>query len=158
LDLPFCLSATASVCFFYIACQRERGLSWWERIKYLPFVMSIGIGLAVNNATAVVEALLNQRSSFTRTPKIGAEGKVAKTEVGENYRGRRNLLPVIELLFGLYFSGAVWFAIDKEIYASIPFLVLFQVGFLYVGAISALQGNRFGRLLWPRLPAAERAA
>ena len=158
LDLPFCLSATVSVCFFYIACQRERGLSWWERIKYLPFVMSIGIGLAVNNATAVVEALLNQRSSFTRTPKIGVEGKVAKTEVGENYRGRRNLLPVIELLFGLYFSGAVWYAVDKEIYASIPFLVLFQVGFLYVGAISALQGNRFGRLLWPRLPAAERAA
>src|SRR5215831_5570829 len=158
LDLPFCITATASVCVFYVACQREQGQSWWGRLRYLPFLMSLGIGLAVNNATAVVEALLNQRSSFTRTPKICVEGKVAKTEVGENYRGRRNMLPVIELLFGLYFSGAVWFAIDKEIYASIPFLVLFQVGFLYVGAISALQGNRFGRLLWPRLPAAERAA
>src|SRR6478736_1711019 len=31
LDLPFCLSATASVCIFYIACQREQGLTWWQR-------------------------------------------------------------------------------------------------------------------------------
>jgi len=158
LDLPFCISATASVCFFYIACQREQGLSWWDRIKYLPFVMSIGIGLAVNNATAVVEALLNQHSGFTRTPKIGVEGKAVKPEVSESYRGRRNLLPVVELLFGLYFTGALWFAIDSEIYTSVPFLILFQVGFLYVGVMSALQGNRVGRLLWDRLPAAAKQA
>ena len=158
LDLPFCLSATASVCFFYIACQREQGLSWWDRIKYLPFVMSIGIGLAVNNATAVVEALLNQHSGFTRTPKIGVEGKAIKAEVSESYRGRRNLLPVVELLFGLYFTGALWFAIDSEIYTSVPFLILFQAGFLYIGVMSALQGNRVGRLLWDRLPAATKQA
>lgn len=158
LDLPFCISATASVCFFYIACQREQGLSWWDRIKYLPFVMSIGIGLALNNAAAVVEALLNQRSEFTRTPKIGAEGRVAKKVVSDNYRGRRNFMPVIELLFGVYFTGALWFAIDAGIYASVPFLILFQVGFLYVGTMSAFQGNRLGRLLWARMPAAAKQA
>ena len=45
LDLPFCMAATASVCFFYVATQRERGLPFWERLRYLPFLMSLGIGL-----------------------------------------------------------------------------------------------------------------
>src|SRR5262249_25145727 len=158
LDLPFCITATASVCFFYVACQREQGLSWWGRVKYLPFLMGIGIGLAVNNAKAVVEALLNQRSGFTRTPKIGIEGRAPKLEVSESYRGKRNLLPVIELAFGAYFTGALWYAVDAEIYPSIPFLILFQVGFLYVGLMSLMQGNRIGKLLAARIPAAAKQA
>lgn len=141
LDLPFCVTATASVCFFYIATQREQGMSWWKRIKYLPFLMSLGIGLALNNAKAVLEALLNQDSGFTRTPKIGVEGCQAKVEVNRSYRGRKNWLPAVELAFAAYFTGALWFAISAKIYTSLPFLVLFQVGFLYVGLMSALQGR-----------------
>ncbi|MFN0061944.1 MAG: cellulose synthase family protein [Myxococcaceae bacterium] len=141
LDLPFFITATASVCFFYIACQREQGLSWWQRLKYLPFLMSLGIGLAINNAKAVLEALLNQQSGFTRTPKTGVEGKAAQVRVKKSYRGTKTLLPIIELAFGVYFSGALWFAIDKGIYTSVPFLVLFQMGFLYVGLSSLFQGR-----------------
>ena len=50
-------------------------------------------------------------------------------------------MPLIELAFGLYFSGALWFAIDAGIWTSVPFLVLFQVGFLYVGTMSLFQGR-----------------
>jgi hypothetical protein len=50
-------------------------------------------------------------------------------------------VPVVELLFGLYFTGAVYFAWDKEIWTSLPFLVLFQVGFLYVGSLSLYQSR-----------------
>ena len=142
LDLPFCLTATASVCFFYVACQLEQGLTWWAQLKYLPFLMSIGIGLAINNAKAVAEALLNQQSGFTRTPKTGVEGKKVRARIRTSYKGRINLLPAIELLFGLYFTGALWFAVDAGIYTSIPFIVLFQVGFLYVGLMSLVHGHR----------------
>jgi cellulose synthase/poly-beta-1,6-N-acetylglucosamine synthase-like glycosyltransferase len=141
LDLPFCITATVSVCFFYVATQRELGLTWWQRIKYLPFLMSLGIGLAINNAKAVMEALLNQESGFTRTPKTGAEGRGVKVAVKKSYRGSKTLLPVIELFFGLYFSGALWFALQAHIWTSVPFLVLFQLGFLYVGVMSLFQGR-----------------
>ena len=144
LDLPFCITATASVCVFYVATQRELGLTWWGRLKYMPFLMSLGIGLAINNAKAVIEALLNQQSSFTRTPKTGAEGKSLKVTVQKSYRGRRSWMPAVELGFGLYFSGALYFAIDAHIWTSVPFLVLFQVGFLYVGVMSLWQGRARG--------------
>jgi cellulose synthase/poly-beta-1,6-N-acetylglucosamine synthase-like glycosyltransferase len=140
LDLPFFISATASVCVFYVAAQRERGATGWERIKYLPFLMSLGIGLAINNARAVLEALLGQQSGFTRTPKTGAEGKKV-TVIKKSYRGDKTLMPVLELTFALYFTGALWFAFEKRIYTSVPFILLFQLGFLYVGMSSLLQGR-----------------
>jgi hypothetical protein len=141
LDIPFFLSATASVSFFYVAAQRELGIGWWGRIKYLPFLMSVGIGLAINNARAVVEALLGQQSSFVRTPKTGAEGRALKVAVKKSYRGSKELTPLVELAFGLYFTLALWFAVDKGIWTSIPFLLLFQVGYLYVGLTSLLEGR-----------------
>ena len=36
----------------------------------------LGIGLSVNNARAVVEALMGHSSGFTRTPKLGGEGRL----------------------------------------------------------------------------------
>ena len=145
LDLPFCLAATASVCFFYVATQRELGLTGWKRVKYLPFIMSLGIGLAINNAKAVIEALLNQQSAFARTPKTGSEGKNIRSSVKRSYLGARTMMPLLELGFGIYFSGGLWFAIDAGIWTSVPFLVLFQVGFLYVGAMSLFQGRSIDR-------------
>jgi len=138
LDLPVFVAATASVCFFYVATQRELGQGWWGRLKYLPFLMSLGIGLAINQSRAVLEALLGQQSEFTRTPKTGSEGRAVQ-KVKKTYRGKRSLVPLIELAFGIYFSGAVYYAWDKAIWASLPFLVLFQVGFFYVGVSSLLQ-------------------
>ncbi|MGZ3445923.1 MAG: cellulose synthase family protein, partial [Myxococcaceae bacterium] len=158
LDLPFCLAATISVCFFYVATQRELGLKGWARVKYLPFIMSLGIGMAINNAKAVIEALLNEQSAFARTPKTGSEGKSIRSTVKRSYRGARSMMPLIELGFGLYFSGALWFAIDASIWTSVPFLVLFQVGFLYVGAVSLFQGRSMDRrALAPAVAAAPSA-
>src|SRR5207245_6328422 len=58
IDVPLFFAATASVANFYMVGQREIYPDWRARIKYLPFLMSIGIGLCVNNTRAVFEALL----------------------------------------------------------------------------------------------------
>jgi cellulose synthase/poly-beta-1,6-N-acetylglucosamine synthase-like glycosyltransferase len=138
LDLPVFVASTASVSFFYVATGRELGLSWWGRVKYLPFVMSLGIGMAINQCKAVIEALLDRQSEFARTPKTGSEGKSVRS-VAKAYRGKRNWVPMVELAFGVYFTGAVYFAFDQGIWSSLPFLVLFQMGFLYVGLSSVLE-------------------
>src|SRR4030095_7601939 len=45
IDVPMFFAATASVANFYIVCQRELYPGdWIARLKYLPFLMSIGIG------------------------------------------------------------------------------------------------------------------
>ena len=43
------------------------------------------------------------------------------------------------MALGLYFTWTVFYALSSGIYATIPFLMLFQVGFLYTGMLSLLQ-------------------
>ena len=94
----------------------------------------------MKRSKAVLEALLGQQSAFARTPKTGAEGKKI-TAIKKSYRGSKTLLPVIELSFATYFMGALWFAIEKNIWGSVPFIFLFLAGFLYVGLSSLLEGR-----------------
>ena len=73
IDIPLFAAATFSVFNFYMMSQRETYPDWRSRIRYLPVVMAIGIGLSVNNAKAVLEALFGAPGEFTRTPKYGIE-------------------------------------------------------------------------------------
>ena len=62
VDVPLFLGATMSVCSFYLMSQREVfGEGWRARIRYLPAVLAVGIGISVNNAKAVLEALLGMQ-------------------------------------------------------------------------------------------------
>ncbi len=47
--------------------------------------------------------------------------------------------PLVEIGLGLYFTTTVFYALANGIYGSLPFLVLFQVGFLYMGLTSVIQ-------------------
>jgi cellulose synthase/poly-beta-1,6-N-acetylglucosamine synthase-like glycosyltransferase len=138
IDVPLFFAATFSVCNFYMVCQREIHSDWRTRIKYLPFLMSIGIGLSINNTRAVIEAMFNKQSEFTRTPKYHIERSTDEW-VGKKYRQSVAVQPLIELALGLYFTSTVFYAIANQIYGTVPFLVLFQIGFLYTGLMSIVQ-------------------
>jgi cellulose synthase/poly-beta-1,6-N-acetylglucosamine synthase-like glycosyltransferase len=138
IDVPLFFAATFSVCNFYLVSQREVHADWRARIKYLPFLMSIGIGLCINNTRAVFEALFNRQSEFARTPKYRIEGDTDEW-VGKKYRQSVAVQPLIELALGLYFTATVFYALANGIYGTVPFLVLFQVGFLYTGLLSVVQ-------------------
>ena len=138
IDVPFFVAATASVFYFYTVSQREIYADWRTRLKYLPLLMAIGIGLSINNTKAVFEALFNHESEFSRTPKYGVE-RTGDDWMGKKYRQLMVVQPFLELALGLYFTGTVFYALANQIYASLPFLVLFQAGFLYTGLLSIVQ-------------------
>ena len=138
IDVPLFFAATASVANFYMVCQRELHKDWITRAKYMPFLMSIGIGLAVNNTRAVFEALFNKQTEFARTPKYRVENN-SDEWIGKKYRQSFVVQPVIELALGLYFTATVFYALANGIYGTVPFLVLFQLGFLYTGLLSIIQ-------------------
>jgi cellulose synthase/poly-beta-1,6-N-acetylglucosamine synthase-like glycosyltransferase len=138
IDVPLFFLATASVANFYVVSQRELYPDWKARLRYIPFLMSIGIGLAVNNTRAVIEAMVGHESAFARTPKYGVE-RGGDDWVGKKYRQSVAIQPLIEVALGLYFTMTVVYALSNGIYGTLPFLVLFQVGFLYTGLLSVIQ-------------------
>jgi cellulose synthase/poly-beta-1,6-N-acetylglucosamine synthase-like glycosyltransferase len=138
IDLPVFAAATLSFCNFYLIAQRELYPDWRARLKYLPFLMSIGIGLCVNNTRAVLEAMFHKESEFARTPKYGIE-RDSDEWAGKKYHQTVAVQPLIELGLGLYFTATVFYALIDQIYGTVPFLMLFQIGFLYTGLLSILQ-------------------
>jgi cellulose synthase/poly-beta-1,6-N-acetylglucosamine synthase-like glycosyltransferase len=137
IDLPLWLAATASVSTFYLVSQRELYPDWRMRMKYLPFLMSVGIGLSVSNSKAVMEALLGIKTSFKRTPKYKIESK-QDSWARKQYLRRTGVMPLLELSLGLYFVLVVFYAFNNQNYPTIPFLMLFVIGFTYMGVMSIL--------------------
>lgn len=153
LDIPCFMAATFSMFTFYSVSQREMGEATWARLRCLPFVMSLGIGLSLSNAKAVIEALAGHQTPFNRTPKHGVVGEGAQSSWwAKSYRGDRSLLPWLELMLGAYYGLTIYAAIMARHWAVLPFLLLFQVGYLYVGAVSLLQSGWLRRISVRRVP------
>jgi cellulose synthase/poly-beta-1,6-N-acetylglucosamine synthase-like glycosyltransferase len=144
IDLPLFMASTFSISSFYLVSQRELFPKTWLRaLLYLPFLMALGIGLTITNTKAVLEALIGKQSAFARTPKYRVENK--KDKVGATkYRRRLGWIPWVELLIGTYFAMTVYYALDNENYITVPFLLLFVVGYWYTGLMSLLQGRFSG--------------
>ncbi len=144
VDVPIFLTASVSVAVFYICAQRElHPRTWMKEILLLPCLLALGVGLSLNNARAVLEAVFNHKSDFARTPKYGIERK-SQPWRSCKYMPLKSLLPIAEMAFGLYFTYFVWFAIQHGQFISVPFLAMFQIGFLYV-SLSSL-GQWFPRI------------
>jgi cellulose synthase/poly-beta-1,6-N-acetylglucosamine synthase-like glycosyltransferase len=155
LDLPLFIASTNSVSAFYIAGQRALyPRQWMSRLKYIPFLMSVGIGLAITNAKAVMEGVLGIQSSFVRTPKFRVEGKNDNWE-RKKYHRRIGWIPALELVMAAYFLFTVVYSFESENYLTAPFLMLFFVGYSYTGAMSLFQTPM--RRLWHALPAIVRS-
>src|SRR5215212_5271146 len=136
VDVPIFLTASVSVAVFYICAQRElHPRSWLKEILLLPALLALGVGLSLNNARAVLEAMFNHQSDFKRTPKYGIERK-SQPWRSCKYMPLRSVLPLAEMAFAFYFSYFVWFAVAHHQYLSVPFLLMFQAGFLYVSLCS----------------------
>ena len=142
IDLPLFMASTCSISSFYLAAERALYPKTWKRtFLYLPFVMAVGIGLSVRNAMAVIEAVVGVKSEFVRTPKYrveaGAQGGAAWAK--KKYHKSAGWMPFAEVGLGLYFAAAVFYALQNENYATVPFLLLFVWGYLYTGLMSLAQ-------------------
>jgi cellulose synthase/poly-beta-1,6-N-acetylglucosamine synthase-like glycosyltransferase len=170
IDLPLFFGTTMSIASFYILSQREiavlratrqglgavpdRARATMAALSRLPLVLSLGIGLCVNQTRAVFEAMLGRETEFVRTPKHGIRLRLESWS-SKKYRAARSLTPVIEVALAAYFLVAMFIAIRNGHYLSTPFLALFLCGYGYVGVLSAWQGGlaqALRGLLRPRRP------
>ncbi len=126
----------------YFASQRLLyAENWTKRIVLLPVLMSVGVGVAVSNTRAVLEAVAGVKSNFVRTPKKGNDARRRK-----NYNVARSLTsPVLEIGLGLLCLAAVVSYVMNGLYFALPFLIIYTCGFLLVGISSLIEEIiRFG--------------
>jgi hypothetical protein len=113
----------------------------WKCVVYLPVLMALGVGVCLNNAKAVFEAIWGairkKPSEFVRTPKYGVTGKSRQSwaratqdasasaatdgsvdevstvaPAATNFFTRKRLtLPFVEVIFGGYMAWCIYSAV-----------------------------------------------
>jgi cellulose synthase/poly-beta-1,6-N-acetylglucosamine synthase-like glycosyltransferase len=153
--------ATCSASTFFVFAQRELfgPEAGWRTIMHLPLLMALGVGVCINNAKAVLEAIWSairpshgpkgKSGEFVRTPKYGSNRRNAwqgdaarpqdyavatRADRPAIWTFKRLMLPIIEICFGIYMSIFIFISLWYQFaYASIPFLAIFAGGYFYVG-------------------------
>ena len=134
----FCL-ATFGPSSMYIFSQRILYRDWKSRIKYLPFLMCLGTGIAVNNTKAVLEALFGIKSGFIRTPKYGIQRRQDGWK-DKCYYIPLNSISIIEFFLGIYSLTGLFMFLFFSRYLISPFLFIYSAGFFYVFFLSVKHG------------------
>ena len=107
----------------------------FKRLLFFPVLMCVGVGIALSNTRAVFEALMNIKSGFIRTPKRGNYEK-------KQYRVNTPILPIFEILLGLYCVVSLFYYIEAKQYMVGPFLLIYACGFLLIGIRSLRESYR----------------
>lgn len=132
-DASILMVATCSAGTFYVASQRVLFKTWADSLKYVPFLMSLGVGIALNNAIAVVTGFFGKPGEFVRTPKFGVTNQHRSFHKQSKPKIRIKWQPYAELAIGLYLMAClVMCIVEGKITVGLPFLCLFMAGYLYV--------------------------
>ncbi len=128
--LPILAATLGPSTMYTVAAFRgpERTASF---LRWLPFLVIYGVGIAVSNTFAVVEAVVGKSSEFVRTPKKGEQRQ-------SGYRLRENKVWVLEVLMGFYSIASIFAALENGNYGILPFLAIFAAAFLTVGIRTGL--------------------
>ena len=141
----------------YCVSQFSQGRAKGWNLLHLPGLVCIGVGIALSNTRAVLEAMIGVTSPFVRTPKSGNNKK--------KYSFKANWFSTVEILTGIYCAFSFAYYLKAEKYIIGQFLLIYTFGFLTVGIRSLLEQFSFKEWfagpLWNKqsdMPDSQRAA
>ena len=139
VDLPLFVATTLAWTTSYAVAHREATGTWRGCLRWVTFLMAVGIGLSINNARAVVAGARRGLSEFRRTPKynLGA----GETLASRRYRGRVARDTWVELGIAAAFALAIGAAAAFGRWGLVPFFALFLVGYGYTGLVTLVQAR-----------------
>ncbi|AFY40284.1 Glucomannan 4-beta-mannosyltransferase [[Leptolyngbya] sp. PCC 7376] len=139
--LPIFVITTLNLFGFYWVSQRAQNNdleSPWRFGYHIFFLLSLGIGMSLNQSLAVCDGLLRFGTEFVRTPKHGLVNRFESWKT-KKYRGAKTWVVGLELLMLTYLAITIGFALYHGHFLSLPFLVMFFVGYAYVLKLGLFQ-------------------
>lgn len=153
---PWMMTAALGPPLMYAVAQIVDGVGWRRRLRVLPLLVLLGVGLALSNTRAVLRAILGLRQGFQRTPKFAVR-KRSDSWVGNVYVVRGDTLVWGEV--GLSLFALALLVVPGVHWGFVPWLLLYAGGFGYVAAVNLRQMRQRRRWLATQTrPAARKAA
>ncbi len=113
-------------------------------ILHMPVLFALGVGVAVNNTRAIIEAISGKESEFERTPKTGVirRDQAKKNMITERFTIDRGTW--LEILFSVLALVTSFYAIRNANIIGAIFFLLYSCGFIWVA----------GATIWEARPGA----
>jgi len=131
--------AFVSSFMFYLYSQKDVYHDWQKRIVLFPVFMTGSMGLSVNNTKAVFEGLINKKSEFVRTPKFKITDEKHTWQDKKYLTKKIPFTTYIEAILSLYCFTGVAFSVYYVQIASLPFQLMFALGFGLIAFLSIKQ-------------------
>ncbi len=106
----------------FVLAQQALYRDWWRRVRHLPSLLLLAVGMAPCNAWAVLQAPFNRGFTFARTPK-GAR---------RSYRLSAGRMVWVEAGLAVYSLAAFLFALSTSNLSAAFLPLLGWLGFAYV--------------------------
>jgi cellulose synthase/poly-beta-1,6-N-acetylglucosamine synthase-like glycosyltransferase len=112
--------------------------SWWKRIRRVLLLPILWTGISVSNSRAVFAGLFNTGANFRRTPKFNIQ-KSGDRWQDKGYRIPLDMTAIIELGLSVYSCVALVICLKFGLFATAPFMLLYTLGYGYVGGLTVWQ-------------------
>ncbi|MFC1852023.1 cellulose synthase family protein [candidate division CSSED10-310 bacterium] len=141
LELLVFIFTVLSISIFYLVSQRELYPDWRWKLRDLPILFGLGIGICLNNSRAVLDVIFARETPFERTPKYGIK------QINDKWRNKlygsndgKYAIGEFFLLFYLLFFLILF--VLNEFWLSLPFFLLFLIGYAFVCTLTLKQTVR----------------
>jgi len=125
--------------FLYLSAQQELHPQFWrQRIGRVLLLAVLGTGISVSNTKAVIAGLFNTGANFRRTPKFNIQ-KSSDRWQDKGYYIPLDKTAIIEILLSIYSFAAFVICLYSGIYGTAPFMLLYSLGYGYVGGLTLWQ-------------------
>lgn len=114
----------------FLLSQQVLYRDWPRRLRFVPGLLLIAVGLAPSNSRAVLQAFFARRHEFVRTPKGDALAP------GNRYRLPFDWVVASELLLALYAAAGLAFAVVHGNLGAVAFLATSALGLGGVALLS----------------------
>jgi len=122
---------------FYLYSQKDIYAHDWKRRIYLfPLFLSGNMGLAFNNAKAVIAGMLNKKTEFVRTPKFSLIDKTDSWQNKKYVKPKLSYSVFFELALSIYSLFGIIMSLYFIEISAVPFQLLFFVGFGFISIMS----------------------
>jgi len=119
---------------FYMRGQTKLKIRQTQLWYHIPALLALGIGVSYRQTLATFCGIVTRGGIFSRTPKSGNITNHAP--IRTNNFDTRPKLHIIEGLMSFYLVISLHFALANQLYAAVPFVLLFCIGFAFVFFLS----------------------
>jgi cellulose synthase/poly-beta-1,6-N-acetylglucosamine synthase-like glycosyltransferase len=133
---------------FILAQQQLYPSNWWRRLRALPMMLILAVGIAWCSARATWRGLTTWGGTFVRTPKFHIEDKDDHWAYSR-YRLGADTNTIGEIVLALYALISTIAAFVTGKYALIPFTLIYAIAFGVIAGMGIIQGRSQYRLLSP---------